>query len=316
MLIDGSIFGNHLGITRMRNLLPGLAVTFSLLFTFIKPEASAGLEFFPRLLFWICHIAGGLVALFLASYCLRAPFFLRLPIMLSLGITGVLGVLMASPVFYFLCGLFPTESPVDWVDRFGAQGWMQGIISEFIEAGPSMLACWYAINLPFLLNKTDQQIEPDVKDNNLEDKTEEEHLSQTFSTDTTPVMFDENERQQRLEKLYERLPLVLGKDLVAISSDLHYLNVYTSQGKTLVLGSLKYYADALVESGIQVHRSSWVAKAHIVKVHVAGNEAWCLMTNGLKVPISRSKRKEVKQFFGQTVRYPLHNNRVTPLSSA
>jgi DNA-binding LytR/AlgR family response regulator len=58
-----------------------------------------------------------------------------------------------------------------------------------------------------------------------------------------------------------------------------------------------------VELGMQVHRSSWIAKAHTVKVHMAGAEAYCVMTNGLKVPVSRNKRKEVKNYFGQFVRH-------------
>ena len=284
MRVDGTV----LGAAPIKTSLVLVAAILSLLFTVVEPAASAGLGFWARLSFYVLHIGIGLLAILLASCCLRFWRLAQLPTVISLGVTGVIGAVMAAPLYCAIELLYPPEVIDDSLDVFGKQGWWQAIVAEFLQVSPVMLASWYSVNLPFLLDKPRllNEVDADVPDG-------------------SPDEFDleASERQRRLDHLYQRLPEVLGRDLVAISSDLHYLNVHTTLGKILVLGSLKYYAEALADIGMQVHRSNWVAKAHIVKVYVAGAEAFCLMSNGMKVPISRNKRKEVKNYFGQSVHY-------------
>lgn len=284
MRVDGTV----LGAAPIKTSLVLVAAILSLLFTVVEPAASAGLGFWARLSFYVLHIGIGLLAILLASCCLRLWRLAQLPTVISLGVTGVIGAVMAAPLYCAIELLYPPEVIDDSLDVFGKQGWWQAIVAEFLQVSPVMLASWYSVNLPFLLDKPRllNEVDADVPDG-------------------SPDEFDleASERQRRLDHLYQRLPEVLGRDLVAISSDLHYLNVHTTLGKILVLGSLKYYAEALADIGMQVHRSNWVAKAHIVKVYVAGAEAFCLMSNGMKVPISRNKRKEVKNYFGQSVHY-------------
>lgn len=291
MRVDGTV----LGAAPIKTSLVLVAAILSLLFTLVEPAASAGLGFWARLGFYVLHIGIGLLAILLASCCLRFWRLAQLPTIVSLGVTGVIGTIMAAPLYCAIELLYPPEIIDDSLDVFGQQGWWQAIVAEFLEVLPVMLASWYSVNLPFLLDKPKllNEVDADLPDG-------------------SPDEFDleASERQRRLDHLYQRLPEVLGRDVVAISSDLHYLNVHTTLGKILVLGSLKYYAEALADIGMQVHRSNWVAKAHIVKVYVAGAEAFCLMSNGMKVPISRNKRKEVKNYFGQSVR---HASAPTPM---
>lgn len=185
----------------------------------------------------------------------------------------------------------------DWADRWAMQSWWQGAIGEFIEISPIILLTWYAVNLPLLFNKP--QLNNEAPSGDPDGEPGEESPEQ-------------QNKQRLLDALYEGLPQVLGNDIVAISSDLHYLNVHTRLGKTLVLGSLKHYADAFGETGMLVHRSHWVAKDHVVSANIASKEAFCLMSTGLKVPVSRSKRKDVKAFFGQgrVSRQPLQLMRI------
>ncbi|MDR7089470.1 LytTR family DNA-binding domain-containing protein [Cellvibrio fibrivorans] len=285
MLVNGTV----LGATPIKTSLLLVAASLSVLFTLVKPEASAGLGFWARFSFWVLHIGIGLLAILLASYCLRFWRLAQLSTVLSLGITGVIGAALAAPLYCVVELMYPPELIDGALDEFASQGWWQAIVAEFACVMPIMLMSWYTVNLPYLLNKPVLTTisEPDAPDDSF-DETEKEI----------------QERKQRLEHLYERLPEVLGRDIVAISSDLHYLNVYTTLGKTMILGSLKYYAEALVDSGMQVHRANWVAKKHIVKVHITTTDAYCVMTNGLKVAISRNKRKEVKNYFGQSVCAP------------
>ena len=282
MLFNGTI----LGAAPIKTSLLLAAALLSLLFTLVKPEASAGLGLLARFSFWVLHIGIGLLAILCASCCLRFWRLAQLPTVVSLGITGVIGAVLAAPLYCLVELLYPPELITDELDVFAARGWWQAIVTEFVNVTPIMLISWYAINLPYMLNKPMllNEAAVDIPDDSIDEAEKEAQ-----------------ERKQRLDHLHERLPEVLGRDIVAISSDLHYLNVYTTLGKTMILGSLKYYADALAESGMQVHRANWVAKKHIVKVHVTTADAYCVMTNGLKVGISRNKRKEVKNYFGQSV---------------
>lgn len=285
MLVNGTV----LGAAPIKTSLLLVAALLSVLFTLVKPEISAGLGVWARFSFWVLHIGIGLLAILLASCCLRFWRLAQLPTVVSLGITGVIGAALAAPLYCVVELAYPPELIDGDLDEFAAQGWWQAIVAEFACVMPIMLISWYAVNLPYLLNKPllIDIIEPNVPDDIFEETDKEIQ-----------------ERKQRLEHLYERLPEVLGRDIVAISSDLHYLNVYTTLGKTMILGSLKYYAEALVDSGMQVHRANWVAKKHIAKVHITTTDAYCVMTNGLKVAISRNKRKEVKNYFGQSVFAP------------
>ena len=98
------------------------------------------------------------------------------------------------------------------------------------------------------------------------------------------------------------VPESLGRNVLAISSDLHYLHVYTDVGHCMILGSLQRAADAMGEEGMRVHRAHWVARHAIVKIVRDGQQWYCLLTNDLKVPISRRKKSTVAGWFGQSTK--------------
>ena len=97
----------------------------------------------------------------------------------------------------------------------------------------------------------------------------------------------------------DRLPAVIGRDIVAVSSDLHYLHVDTTRGRAMILGSLKDAAAALGDRGMLVHRAHWVAHAHVRRVQIAGPEAWCHLSTGQRVPVSRRRRRAVRDHYGE-----------------
>ena len=286
------INGTVLGVAPIKTSLLVIGGVMSVFCTLIKPEVSAGLSLLPRFAFWVSHIGMGLLGILLASLILSLCWSHRqLSLFLTIGLTGMLGTLLATPGLLLLEEFFPEEINPEWLDIFGQHGWWQALLAEYLQVLPKLLPIWYLVNLPLLFNKPvlhqlPESAEPDVFPG--EQARREEEL------------------RQRRERLYEKLPEVIGRDIVAISSDLHYLNVHTVLGKFLVLGSLKHYAEAFGDEGVLVHRSNWVAKRHVVKVRTSasGEEAYCLMSNGLKVPISRSRKKQVKAVFGDFVRAP------------
>ena len=214
----------------------------------------------------------------------------KLSLLVTIGLTGMLGTLLATPGLLLVEEFFPEEIDEEWLDVFGQRGWWQALLAEYLQVLPKLLPTWYLINLPLLFNKPVLNPLPPSEEPDGPPPGEQARR--------------EEEMRQRREQLYQKLPEVIGRDIVAISSDLHYLNIHTVLGKILVLGSLKHYVEAFGDEGLLVHRSNWVAKRHVVKVRTSGDEAYCLMSNGLKVPISRSRKKEVKAIFGDFVRAP------------
>ena len=86
-----------------------------------------------------------------------------------------------------------------------------------------------------------------------------------------------------------RLPDELGKDLVHVSADGHYLDVATHLGQERIL---MRFSDALAEldgyAGVRVHRSHWVALDAIVAVEQTGRRVFVILTDGHRVPVSQA----------------------------
>lgn len=282
------INGTVLGVAPMKTSLLVIGGVISVFCTLVEPQGSAGLSLLPRFAFWVSHVGVALLGILLASLILSRCWPRRpLSLFVTIGLTGMLGTLLATPGLLLVEQFFPEEIDQEWLDVFGERGWWQALLAEYLQVLPKLLPTWYLVNLPLLFNK------PVLH-----------HLPTNEGPDEPPPGEQaqrEEELRQRREQLYEKLPEVIGRDIVAISSDLHYLNVHTLLGKFLVLGSLKHYVEAFGDEGVLVHRSNWVAKHHVVKVRTSGEEAYCLLSNGLKVPISRSRKKQVKAIFGDFV---------------
>jgi DNA-binding LytR/AlgR family response regulator len=99
------------------------------------------------------------------------------------------------------------------------------------------------------------------------------------------------------------LPSELGDDLIAVTSELQYLRVWTSRGCALVLGSLQQVEDEEGAAGIRLHRSWWVHARHVRSVRRRGEGAVCELSNGREVPVSRRRKTDVLVRFGDGTRY-------------
>lgn len=93
-----------------------------------------------------------------------------------------------------------------------------------------------------------------------------------------------------------RVPPALGRDLLALEMEDHYLRIHTALGSDLILLRLR---DALAElgpaSGRQVHRSWWVAEGAVASVERDARRPVLVLRNGLRVPVSKTYRDTVKQ---------------------
>ncbi|WP_307833661.1 LytTR family DNA-binding domain-containing protein [Azospirillum brasilense] len=94
-----------------------------------------------------------------------------------------------------------------------------------------------------------------------------------------------------------RLPARIGRDLLALEMEDHYVRAHTAEGSDLILMRLR---DAIAElaglDGMQVHRSHWVAAAAVAGVERKPDGKLVLvLRNGRRVPVSRSHAAAVRE---------------------
>lgn len=106
-------------------------------------------------------------------------------------------------------------------------------------------------------------------------------------------------RADAFEGLLDRLPLAIGRQLVSISSDLHYLQVVTRRGRATVLGSLAEAEAELGARGLRIHRSHWVALDAVRRLRRNAQGWRCELHDGRALPVSRRRAAEIKQRLGK-----------------
>jgi DNA-binding LytR/AlgR family response regulator len=86
--------------------------------------------------------------------------------------------------------------------------------------------------------------------------------------------------------------------LLRLSVQDHYTEVVTGRGRELVL---LRFADALKETaatpGLRVHRSHWVADAHVESLKRDNGRLLILTRDGTEIPVSRSYAEDVRRRF-------------------
>jgi hypothetical protein len=93
-----------------------------------------------------------------------------------------------------------------------------------------------------------------------------------------------------------RLPPEIGRQVIAIQAEDHYVRVHTLAGNALILASLSDAIEAVTRSGIdgeQTHRSWWVARDAVTHHEARGRKQVLHLSNGIEVPISVTFRKLV-----------------------
>ena len=108
-------------------------------------------------------------------------------------------------------------------------------------------------------------------------------LAETPGPAAGPVV--EAESRQRL---FERLPTMVGRDIIYLTVSGHYVNVITTEGSCLVLMRLVDAIAALGDLGLRVHRSYWVAYHHIAGVQRRDGQMALRLTGSHAVPVSRT----------------------------
>lgn len=89
--------------------------------------------------------------------------------------------------------------------------------------------------------------------------------------------------------LLGKLPAELGRDILALETEDHYLRVHAACGSALILMRM---ADAVAlldpRLGAQVHRRWWVADAAVTGVRTEGQRLSLCLANGALIPVGRT----------------------------
>ena len=287
--LDSPLFGTH----SLKQSVMLACPAISLLLVIVQPEATQSYGWLMRSAFWVSHIAvGACIALAIAGVVRAISRFgtverkYYLPVIAA---TGALGAVIAAPFFTLLDYWFPRD--LDQWALADTSGLFPAIAQTLYRSGPTFIAIWICVNLPMLFQRP---VMVGLPLNNDKGAEKEPQIKKSATIKTS-----EGINSNKQAEFFASLPKVLGRELVAVSSYLHYINVYTTTGKALVLGSLKHVAEMFGEEGIMVHRSHWLHKQQVTRVVINSQAAYCVMISGLQIPISRSRRKAVAAEFGR-----------------
>jgi hypothetical protein len=262
----------------------------------LQPDPGFQAPWLWMALFWGLQVSMGIAVLQSVLYLMsRNARVNRWPLWLVVVSSGVMGAGVLAPV-YWLIGealmqgvlgfpqtLDADESPVVPL-TFG----LQVLVQEFGDIVGPVTAAWVLISWPRLQGL----LPPLVYPAQIQVGPERPPLAQE-----PPSMGGPSPAWRTL------LPEELGDDLMAVTSELQYLRVWTTRGSALVLGALQTVEESEGGAGMRVHRSWWVHARHVRRVRVGAGAAVCELSDGREVPVSRRRKADVLARFGDGARY-------------
>lgn len=278
---------------------PIVVIALALLFAQLEPEPTRTLPWFAAWAVWIVHIGVGLALAIVATHATaRWSVLSAAPAWSRLLVGGLLGSLAFAPLALGFERLFPmpVESPPDDVlDHWAEAGGGLALVAEWLQLAPSYLVSWALLNLvplaPTVIREPTAAPAGGASIPPVVEEVEEVDARNGDAPITPPP-------EPLASSFFERLPTAIGRDLVRIDADLHYLQVRTALGRATVLGSLAEVEAALPEAGLRVHRSHWIAIAHLRRVSKSAKGWACELRGGERVPISRRRLAEVRERLG------------------
>ncbi|MEM9440302.1 MAG: LytTR family DNA-binding domain-containing protein [Pseudomonadota bacterium] len=243
-------------------LWAGLAASIAL--TALAPSASNGLSALMGLVYWLTHVFLALAILAAAQAILQRMVWLdRASPWLIVVLAGLLGALLFTPAAYGLDSVFPT---IDDEDDLIGKPLLADLVGEFTDIILPFLLIWTGFNATRLLR-----------------------------IESGSLLLHATQEVTEREHFWSLIPQKLGRDLIAMSSELHYLRVYTTEGNALILHAFGRAIDHLDDaSGMRIHRSHWVATHHVQALRRDGEKVICRLDNGVELPVSRPYRSKLR----------------------
>lgn len=199
---------------------------------------------------------------------------------LMLSVSGLIGATLFIPFALFLDLCFGSEAfaAFDGAIRFDDIAYLtQALGQEWLGAAPPVIVSWVALNAPWILG---YRIEKPI----------DGALNVPPVNACLPYEKKSLEHSQGQAAFLSLLPAEKRGKIYYLKAELHYVQVVTDKGSTLILYNLRDAIQELpVSLGLCVHRSYWVA-LNAVDVFIRhGRQGELKMLNGECVPVSRSK---------------------------
>ena len=163
--------------------------------------------------------------------------------------------------------------------------WFFAYLDEVGGMTLPVVVVWVGLQMPFLLG---YEFRASQSEATPEPAGEDSHPNLVTTAQTGQQAAPETTNLHRL------LPCA-PEQVIAMSSELHYISIMTAQSKHLVLYSLKNAVTDIGVPGLQCHRSHWVNQTAIKALHQKGRQGEIELTNQLRIPVSRGRMDEVKQ---------------------
>jgi hypothetical protein len=126
---------------------------------------------------------------------------------------------------------------------------------------------------------------------------------------STPALLVERRSEPEFMK---RVRLELRGEVLALQAELHYVRVFTTAGDDLILYRFSDAVEEMADAGMQVHRSWWVSREALVGGAMSPRPH-LLLSNGSKVPVSRSRIQECRAFLSsRPASFPPRRAAVSP----
>ena len=249
-------------------------------------------------MFWALQIGIGLAVLHgLLLLMRRLPKLSKWPVWLLVAVSGVVGSFLLAPLYWLVGeGLmqqalgFPATTDED--DAAPPLGFgLAAVLQEFSDIVGPVTAAWLLISWPRLYSQASPLVAAPQ--------------AAAPMPAALPLPSPAESASPEPPAWRAALPGELGDDLIAVSSELQYLRVWTVRGNALVLGSLQDVEDGEGAGGMRVHRSWWVSARHVRRIRRSGDAASCELSDGREVPVSRRRKAEVLARFGDGARYEI-----------
>lgn len=246
----------------------GLVVALTLL----GPRPAEGLGTPQAVVFWMLHVVPALILLeSVQMWVVRQNRLASLPAIWQFVLGGLMASVLFTPVALMIDRVFgaPISAEAQTECLF-----LQAT-GEFLQFAGPVTITWLLINAPALVQLP--------------------RSSTGAAAAAFPERGGEVSAPDELEDFWARVPHSLGRTIVAMSAELHYLRVFTTKGDALILCSLGRAMEMLRNTkGCQIHRSHWVNLDHVESVTGATRSTRCRLSNGLELPVSRERVASVR----------------------
>lgn len=273
--------------------------------TLMEPASAFGLAWWHRAGFYVAHVAPTMVVAWWASGCLfNRPELQHWPSWTLLALAGAMaGVVLApwSVALEMLTGTVDLDEPHAMPMPLTAAAWWSELSDELLQVPPRTALFWVAMNL-WVLWRTQQQdlaltdVAQAVPDSH------PAHAAPSPSPAAAAAVPAPAAPSPGAPSLLDRLPARLGHDLVQLEAQQHYLRVVTARGEHMLLHGLAPAVEELAQrriSGMQIHRSLWVAWAHVERLDLRPGSPAAVMRDGRRLPIGRRRVRDVAQAWKQ-----------------